>query len=190
MLARGLRQRALLSASASSRAPAVRMPVPVQHRVWQPEALSNAKRSASSAIFRRVVTPFRPPKFTRGHWMDERGMREVTFVLRDGTRKTVQGQDGTNLLEVAHENGIEMEGACEGSCACSTCHVIVEQDTFAKLPEASEEEEDLLDLAPGLESTSRLGCQLILNEDTENGVFYLPKTTLNFYVDGHVPEPH
>jgi len=162
-------------------------------RVWsassstQNPLLQNVRHFA---VLSRVSTPFTPPKFTRGHFLDEKGMREVTFVLRDGTRRTVQGKDGENLLEVAHENGIEMEGACEASCACSTCHCIVDSATFALLPEASEAEEDLLDLAPGLEETSRLGCQIILNEDSENGVYHLPKNTLNFYVDGHVPEAH
>ena len=178
MLARSLRQRFLLSASASTK-PAL---CPVA---------TIGTRNVSSAVFRRAETHL--PKFSasyRTSSMSEPSFREVTFVLRDGTRKTVQGEDGANLLEVAHSNGIEMEGACEASCACSTCHVILDADTFARLPEASEAEEDLLDLAPGLEQTSRLGCQIILNEDTENGVYHLPKMTLNFYVDGHVPEAH
>ena len=84
-----------------------------------------------------------------------------------------------------------MEGACEASLACTTCHCYVEDEHFFDLlPEASEEEEDLLDKAPFLSVNSRLGCQIIINEEFSGIRIKLPRATANFYVDGHVPQPH
>ena len=85
---------------------------------------------------------------------------------------------------------IEVEGACEASLACCTCHVYVDEEYFDKLPEPKEEEEDMLDLAPVLKPNSRLSCQIILNKDLEGITVTLPRITRNFYVDGHKPEPH
>ena len=90
----------------------------------------------------------------------------MTFILKDGTRKEVNGVLGASLLRVAQEHGIDLEGACEESIACSTCHVIVEdEDLFDELPEPSEDEDDMLDMAFGLTPTSRLGCQIILTKE-------------------------
>lgn len=114
----------------------------------------------------------------------------VVFVDRDGVRHDIKGKIGDNVLYLAHRYGIELEGACEASLACTTCHVYVDEDDLDKLPEPHEEEEDLLDLAPLLQENSRLGCQVILTKDLEGIVLTLPKTTRNFYVDGHVPQPH
>eukprot|EP01053_Blabericola_migrator_P002620 Blabericola_migrator_1__2619@NODE_173_length_12074_cov_75_040476_g150_i0_p8_GENE_NODE_173_length_12074_cov_75_040476_g150_i0NODE_173_length_12074_cov_75_040476_g150_i0_p8_ORF_typecomplete_len174_score23_21Fer2/PF00111_27/3_9e11_NODE_173_length_12074_cov_75_040476_g150_i01052211043 len=116
----------------------------------------------------------------------------ITFVDKQGQRRDIRTWHGENVLEVAHENDIEVEGACEGSLACSTCHVILEtQEMYDKFKPPSEREEDLLDCAPGLSDTSRLCCQLKLDANKHNGVvFKLPKLTRNFYVDGHVPKPH
>ena len=85
---------------------------------------------------------------------------------------------------------IELKGACEASLACSTCHVYVEEEYYDKLEEPLEAEDDMLDMAPGLKPTSRLGCQIILSHDLEGMELQLPSITRNFYVDGHVPEPH
>ena len=74
--------------------------------------------------------------------------------------------------------------------ACCTCHVYVDEEYFDKLPDPKEEEEDMLDLAPLLKPNSRLSCQIILNKELEGMTVTLPKITRNFYVDGHVPEPH
>ena len=87
-------------------------------------------------------------------------MTKIIFVDSDGSEKIVDAKNGLSLLEVAHSNGIDLEGACEGSLACSTCHIIVEKEYFENLPDPSEEEEDMLDLADGLQATSRLGCQI------------------------------
>lgn len=83
-------------------------------------------------------------------------MPTITFVNADGSEKEVDAPNGLSVLEIAHKNGIDLEGACEGSLACSTCHVIVDEDWFDKLEEPTEEEEDMLDLAFGLQQTSRL----------------------------------
>jgi ferredoxin len=119
-----------------------------------------------------------------------RRLVKFEFILRDGSRKAVDAPAGISVLKAAHMHGVELEGACEESLACSTCHVIVDHASFARLPPASEAEEDLLDLAPSLTDTSRLGCQVKIDASLEGAVFTLPMSTLNFYVDGHVPQPH
>ena len=117
---------------------------------------------------------------------------EVTFVERDGERRAVRGLIGENLLETAHRHDVELEGACEGSLACSTCHVVFEDEkVFETLPEACDDENDRLDLAYGLTATSRLGCQVTLERGALEGcVVILPRATRNFAVDGFVPKPH
>ena len=89
-------------------------------------------------------------------------MPHMTFVTPQGERITVEAPVGLSVLEIAHQNNIDLEGACEGSLACSTCHVIVDSEWYDTLPDAQEEEEDMLDLAFGLTHTSRLGCQIIM----------------------------
>lgn len=115
---------------------------------------------------------------------------KVTFVDRAGNHVTVAGNVGENLLSLAHRNNIDMEGACDASLACTTCHVYIQPEFFSTLLPSTDEEEDLLDLAPFLESNSRLGCQVLLTHDMEGMLIALPKVTRNFYVDGHVPKPH
>ena len=105
---------------------------------------------------------------------------KVVFESHDGReRLEVEARPGQTLMEVAHANEIAMEGACEGSIACSTCHVILDEASFARLPAASEEEEDMLDLAYGLTMTSRLSCQIVLTEDMDGLVARLPEETRN-----------
>lgn len=109
----------------------------------------------------------------------------------DDNRLTVDAKVGETLLQTAHRHDIDLEGACEGVCACSTCHVVFEDDEiFDSLPEASEDEEDMLDMAFALTATSRLGCQVKVREDMNDMVVRIPAATRNFYVDGHVPQPH
>jgi len=114
----------------------------------------------------------------------------LTFIRKDGTEAEVEGKVGQNLLRLAQKNDIELEGACECSLACSTCHVILEGDVFDQLEEPCEDEEDMLDMAFGLTESSRLGCQITLAEFMDGTRITLPKATRNFYVDGHVPQPH
>jgi 2Fe-2S ferredoxin len=110
-------------------------------------------------------------------------MPKMTFINHDGTRKEVDAPVGLSVLEIAHRNGIDLEGACEGSLACSTCHVIVDQEDYERLNEASEDEEDMLDLAFGLTHTSRLGCQIIITEELDGLTVTLPSATRNMMVD-------
>ena len=110
-------------------------------------------------------------------------MPKMAFMLKDGTRKEVDAPIGLSVLEIAHNNGVDIEGACEGSLACSTCHVIVEAMWFEKLAPASEDEEDMLDLAFGLTHTSRLGCQIRMSEALDGLVVKLPAATRNMMVD-------
>ena len=106
-------------------------------------------------------------------------MPKMTFVERDGTAREVDAPLGLSVLEIAHRNKIDIEGACEGSLACSTCHVIVDPDWYDLLKEATEDEEDMLDLAFGLTQTSRLGCQIIMTEELDGLTVRLPSSTRN-----------
>jgi 2Fe-2S ferredoxin len=106
-------------------------------------------------------------------------MPKMTFIERDGTRREVDAPIGLSVLEIAHKYEIDIEGACEGSLACSTCHVIVDAGWFKKLEDPTEDEEDMLDLAFGLTQTSRLGCQIVMIEDLDGLVVKLPAATRN-----------
>src|ERR671910_3090391 len=106
-------------------------------------------------------------------------MPKMTFINPDGKRLEVDAPVGLSVLEIAHRNNISLEGACEGSLACSTCHVIVDPEWYELLKEASEDEEDMLDLAFGLTATSRLGCQIIITEELDGLVVKLPASTRN-----------
>jgi 2Fe-2S ferredoxin len=106
-------------------------------------------------------------------------MPKMTFIERDGTRREVDAPLGLSVLEIAHRHGIDIEGACEGSLACSTCHVIVEPQWYDMLTPATEDEEDMLDLAFGLSATSRLGCQIIMTEELDGLTVSLPQATRN-----------
>lgn len=106
-------------------------------------------------------------------------MPKMIFIERDGSRREVDAPLGQSVLEIAHRCGIDIEGACEGSLACSTCHVIVEPDWYDLLKEASEDEEDMLDLAFNLTRTSRLGCQIVMTEELDGLTVRLPAATRN-----------
>ena len=106
-------------------------------------------------------------------------MPKMVFIEKDGTRREVDAPVGLSVLEIAHRNRIDLEGACEGSLACSTCHVVVEPEWFDLLNDASEDEEDMLDLAFGLTKTSRLGCQIIISEELDGLTVRLPAGSRN-----------
>lgn len=106
-------------------------------------------------------------------------MPKVIFIEKDGTRKEVEAPSGLSILEVARQNDIDIEGACDGSLACSTCHVIVSPEWYDILPPASEDEEDMLDLAFGLTKTSRLGCQIIVSDELDGLELKLPEAVNN-----------
>lgn len=104
----------------------------------------------------------------------------VTFIDKEGNEQRIAARKGENLLSIAQSNDVEMEGACEGSCSCSTCHIIVEnEEFFDKIPEATDEENDMLDLAFGLTETSRLGCQIELTKELDGLRVRLPSMTRN-----------
>jgi ferredoxin len=105
----------------------------------------------------------------------------VRFFKADGTLdKEVEAAPGQRLLDVAWAAREPLEGACEGVMACSTCHVIVDAGDFEKLPPATEEEEDLLDLAAHATRTSRLACQIILTAEMESLTIRIPPEARNW----------
>ena len=91
----------------------------------------------------------------------------VAFITSEGTRVEVTAAPGDVLLDVAQAAGMPLEGTCEAQMACSTCHVILPPEWFAKLPPAVEDEEDMLDLAAGACRTSRLSCQIVLGDELD-----------------------
>lgn len=113
---------------------------------------------------------------------------KITFRDAQGRDiKTVEANEGDDILSIAHEYDIDLEGACERSIACSTCHVILEEDVYFQLDEPSDDENDMLDLAFGLTDTSRLGCQVYVTKALDGMVVQLPAATRNMYVDGAKP---
>ena len=131
---------------------------------------------------------------SHSHHHHREGPPDVTIkweIKKSGEAIETPAYFGENLLRLAQRHDIPLEGACEGVTACSTCHCILEDDFFDELEEEVEEdEEDMLDQAFGLTPTSRLGCQLKVDERFDGAVIMLPEATRNFYVDGHVPQPH
>ncbi|MBF0159129.1 MAG: 2Fe-2S iron-sulfur cluster binding domain-containing protein [Magnetococcales bacterium] len=107
-------------------------------------------------------------------------MPTVTFLPMG---RTVTAAAGQTLLEAAHEHDIDLEGACEGSLACATCHVVVDRQWFGRLPESSEEEDDLLDGAFDLTEQSRLACQIVLTEAMDGLTVTIPHYSVNMHVD-------
>ena len=102
-------------------------------------------------------------------------MTRVTFISADGERRQeVDAPTGSVLLDIAQAAGQPLEGTCEGQMACSTCHVIIDVDDFGKLPRASEDEEDMLDLAAAATRTSRLSCQIVLDEKMDRLTVRIP----------------
>ncbi|KAJ7126917.1 2Fe-2S ferredoxin-type domain-containing protein [Mycena epipterygia] len=98
--------------------------------------------------------------------------------------KTIEANEGDDLLSIAHEHDIDLEGACEGSVACSTCHVILPPEYYDLLPEPDDDENDMLDMAFALTDTSRLGCQVKLTPELDGMTATLPSATRNMFVDG------
>ncbi|MCX7337868.1 MAG: ferredoxin family 2Fe-2S iron-sulfur cluster binding protein [Alphaproteobacteria bacterium] len=109
-------------------------------------------------------------------------MSKMKFIQNDDSVIEVDAPLGLSVLEIAHRNKIDLEGACEGSLACSTCHVVVDGDWYKKLTPATEDEEDMLDLAFGLTHTSRLGCQIIITDELDGLTVRLPAGTRNMMV--------
>lgn len=110
-------------------------------------------------------------------------MPRMTFINKDGTRSEVDAPVDLSVMEIAHLHGIDIEGACEGALACSTCHVVLDRETYDALDLPSEDEEDMLDLAFEPTPTSRLGCQIVMSEELDGLVVKLPPATRNMLTD-------
>ena len=108
---------------------------------------------------------------------------KINFILPSGENVEVEARVGLSVLEAAHSaskiGAANLQGACEGSLACSTCHVILDEAGYKKFQDATEDEEDMLDLAFGLTPTSRLGCQLIVGQQHEGLTFKIPAVSRN-----------
>ena len=98
----------------------------------------------------------------------------ITYIEADGTSKTVDAEVGVDLMTTAHDNDIELEGACGGELACSTCHLIFDPEIYDSLPEKEDEEDDMLDLAFEVTDTSRLGCQIKVQENFKGMTVQIP----------------
>ncbi|XP_048834272.1 adrenodoxin [Brienomyrus brachyistius] len=105
----------------------------------------------------------------------------VNFINRDGQKITVKGAPGDSLLDIVIEQNLDIDGfgACEGTLACSTCHLIFEEDVYSKLGPITDEEMDMLDLAYGLTDTSRLGCQICLTKSLEGITVRVPESAVD-----------
>mmetsp|Transcript_24622 Transcript_24622/g.36899 ORF Transcript_24622/g.36899 Transcript_24622/m.36899 type:complete len:135 (+) Transcript_24622:94-498(+) len=131
-----------------------------------------------SSILRALVYGRRFASAFRGKarfLSSESGSIKITFLTAEGKKIEATADDGDSFLDVTVKNEIdEVEGACEGTLACSTCHMIFPQDVYDKLPAMDEEEEDMLDLAIGVTDTSRLGCQVTVKKDMDGLEIQLP----------------
>ncbi|XP_003123266.2 ferredoxin-2, mitochondrial isoform X2 [Sus scrofa] len=158
----------------------------------RPGGILGSGEAAAPAIARKFrATGSRPAGEEEAGGPERLGdVVNVVFVDRSGQRIPVSGRVGDNVLHLAQRHGVDLEGACEASLACSTCHVYVSEDHLDLLPPPEEREDDMLDMAPLLQENSRLGCQIVLTPELEGAEFTLPKITRNFYVDGHIPKPH
>ncbi|KAI1860006.1 uncharacterized protein JN550_011690 [Neoarthrinium moseri] len=142
------------------------------HAVWRSSRILPACTRTFATTPARLHGHVTPPK--PGEEL------HVTFIDKDARTHKIAVSKGDNLLDVAQANDLEMEGACGGSCACSTCHVIVtDQDFYDRMPEPEDDENDMLDLAFGLTETSRLGCQVTMTKELDGLVVKLPSMTRN-----------
>ncbi len=98
----------------------------------------------------------------------------MTFITPAGAKREIEAPSGLSVMEIARMHDLGIEGACEGSLACATCHVIVAPEHSKRLATASDEEEDMLDLAFGVQATSRLGCQIVLTDELDGLTVQLP----------------
>ena len=101
-------------------------------------------------------------------------MPKIIFYKEKGMRTEIEVQPGQTLLEVAREHDIDIEGTCEGNLACATCHLIIDKDWSSKIPQATEDERDMLDLVTGLTVNSRLGCQIKVTGDLNGLIVFVP----------------
>lgn len=108
------------------------------------------------------------------------GKVKVRFITQDKTEVVVEGSVGQTVMEVARDVArLDIEAACDGTCACSTCHVYLDEVSYKALPEPDEDELDMLDLAPKTKETSRLSCQIKLTEALSGMTVELPEEQSN-----------
>ncbi len=107
----------------------------------------------------------------------------MVFIEAGGVSRTVDAPAGHSLLRIAQDNNVDIEGACEGAMACSTCHVVVAAAWYDRLDPPTEDEEDMLDLAFGLTRTSRLGCQIVMTDALDGLTVSLPGATRNLLLE-------
>jgi 2Fe-2S ferredoxin len=101
-------------------------------------------------------------------------MPRLTFIDAAGGRHEIEAESGLSVMQVARAHDLGIEGTCDGSLACASCHVILEPEDAPRLGLASPEEEDMLDLAVGVQPTSRLGCQIVVTEELDGLIVHLP----------------
>lgn len=144
-------------------------------------SLSRKRAMHASAVVRHGhLTRPEPGTGIKLHFKDSKG----------NLIKTVEANEGDDILSIAHEHDIDLEGACEGSVACSTCHVILSPEHYDLIPEPEDDENDMLDMAFGLTDTSRLGCQVRLTRELDGITATLPSATRNMFVDGKKSAHH
>ncbi|KAI9569213.1 2Fe-2S ferredoxin-type domain-containing protein [Boletus coccyginus] len=165
-------------------------------------ALSQRRRWLHTSGVRRHGTITRPTPGTgfvsthpvfRGPMFSHCALVSITLHFKDhkgNPIKTIEANEGDDILSLAHEWDIDLEGACEGSIACSTCHIIIPPEHYDNLPEPSDDENDMLDLAFGLTDTSRLGCQVHVTRNMDEMEIRLPSATRNMFVDGKKSTHH
>lgn len=144
-----------------------------------PVARSVARLSAARVPVARALSISRP--LFHGHLHHPKPGEElhITFITKDGQQHTFEVAEGDNLLDIAQHYNMDMEGACGGLCACSTCHVIVDPEFYDAIEEPSDDENDMLDLAFGLTETLRLGCQVVMTKELDGVRVALPAMTRN-----------
>ncbi|KAL2112974.1 hypothetical protein VUR80DRAFT_5878 [Thermomyces stellatus] len=174
-------------ALSTTRAPVRTTSLPIHSRTWSSSTVKRAtslpSRTGRVATFQPVRSFSASSSLAHGHIDPPKPGEElyVTFVEKDGNEVKLAVSEGDNLLDIAQANDLEMEGACGGSCACSTCHVIVtDEEYYNRIPEADDDENDMLDLAFGLTETSRLGCQVKMTKELDGMKVKLPAMTRNF----------
>ena len=102
-------------------------------------------------------------------------MPRLIFVNSEGTEKSVEAENGLSVMEIARDNDLDIEGTCGGSISCCTCHVIIDKDWFSIVGGPNPDEEDMLDLAVGLQSTSRLSCQIEVSNELDGLRMTIPE---------------
>ena len=102
-------------------------------------------------------------------------MPRLIFVNSEGTEKSVEAENGLSVMEIARDNDLEIEGTCGGSISCCTCHVIIDKDWFSIVGGPNPDEEDMLDLAVGLQPTSRLSCQIEFTNELDGLRMTIPE---------------